>query len=78
MRVLFFAQVREATGVAEGELDADGVSAAALWTSLIKRWPVLAAHQANTRLARNGSYAAPDEVFRAGDEVALLPPVSGG
>lgn len=78
MRILFFAQVREATGVAEGELDADGVGAASLWTALVTRWPALAAHQANTRLARNGSYAAPDEVFHAGDEVALLPPVSGG
>ena len=78
MRILFFAQLREATGVAEGEIDADDVSAGPLWIALIKRWPALEAHQANTRLARNGGYAAPDEVFRDGDEVALLPPVSGG
>ena len=78
MRLLFFAQVREATGVAEGELDATEVDASALWQSLLERWPALAAHRASIRLARNGSYAAPDEIFRAGDEVALLPPVSGG
>ncbi len=78
MRVLFFAQVREATRVAEGELDVADVDASALWNALLQRWPTLAAHRANTRLARNGRYAARDEIFRAGDEVALLPPVSGG
>jgi molybdopterin converting factor small subunit len=29
-------------------------------------------------LARNGRYAGSGEVFERGDEVALIPPVSGG
>ena len=78
MKVLFFAQLREATGVAAAEIDASDVDASSLWSILLDRWPALAAHRANTRLARNCGYAAPDEVFRDGDEVALLPPVSGG
>lgn len=78
MRVLFFAQLREAAGAAEADLDVDGVDASALWEALLERWPGLAAQRAVARLARNGSYAGPDETFRAGDEVALIPPVSGG
>jgi len=45
---------------------------------LVERWPALAAHRANTRLARNGAYAGESEIFGADDEVALIPPVSGG
>jgi len=78
MRILFFAQLREVAGVAEAEFDADGVDAEALWELLVARWPGLAAHRAQTRLARNGVYAGVDEVFAEGDEVALIPPVSGG
>ena len=78
MRVLFFAQLREAAGAAEGVIDADGIDASALWQALLEHWPGLASHRAHTRLARNGTYAAPEEVFRVNDEVALLPPVSGG
>ena len=79
MRVLFFAQLKDATGCEAVELatvtplDADG-----LWGELLQRFPALAAHRANVRLARNWEYAAPDATFAAADEIALLPPVSGG
>ncbi|MDH7568790.1 MAG: MoaD/ThiS family protein [Armatimonadota bacterium] len=33
---------------------------------------------AGVRLARNGEYCEPDTPLEEGDEVALLPPVSGG
>jgi molybdopterin synthase sulfur carrier subunit len=78
MKVLFFAQLREVTGMAEVEIEGDGVDAAGLWAILLGRWPELAAHRGNTRLARNGAYAGAGEIFAAGDEVALIPPVSGG
>lgn len=78
MRILFFAQTRAATGLAEAVLEEDGVDADALWSLLIERWPGLQASRGQTRLARNGTYAGPGEVFRADDEVALIPPVSGG
>lgn len=79
MRILFFAQLKDATG--HSELDWSGAgsfSTEALWTRLIQEFPALAKHQPSVRLARNGVYAAPDEVFEDGDEVALIPPVSGG
>jgi molybdopterin converting factor subunit 1 len=78
MKVLFFAQLREVTQVAEAEITVDGIDSSGLWGSLLERWPGLAAHRASVRLARNGVYAAAGEIFRADDEVALLPPVSGG
>ena len=78
MRVLFFAQLREVTGVDQAEIQVDGVDASSLWNSLLSMWPGLAAHQPQIRLARNGCYAGPGEMFERGDEVALIPPVSGG
>ena len=78
MRILFFAQLREVVGAAEAELEAEGVDAVALWELLLARWPGLAVHRGATRMARNGVYAGVGEVFVGGDEVALIPPVSGG
>ena len=79
MRVLFFAQLKDVTGCDTVEigcsspLDRDG-----LWAALLEKFPGLAAHRPGVRLARNCEYAAPDALFADGDEVALLPPVSGG
>lgn len=78
MKILCFAQVREAVGAAEADLSAADVDEAGLWELLISRWPALAPHRPTLRLARNGHYAEKGAVFRADDEVALLPPVSGG
>jgi molybdopterin converting factor small subunit len=78
MRILFFAQLREVAGAVDAELKADGVDDVVLWELLLARWPGLAAYRAQTRLARNGVYAGANEVFADSDEVALIPPVSGG
>jgi len=79
MRLLFFAQLKDATGHSELEWsNAGSMSAEALWERLIHEFPALAKHQPSVRLARNGAYAGPDVVFERGDEVALIPPVSGG
>lgn len=78
MRILFFAQLRELAGADRADLAADGLDEAALWSLLETRWPALSQCRATTRLARNGRYAEPGEVFLADDEVALVPPVSGG
>jgi len=78
MKVLFFAQLREVTGTPEAELDGPEVGETDLWERLLARWPGLAVHRDQTRLARNGVYVDGSEIFRAEDEVALIPPVSGG
>jgi MoaE-MoaD fusion protein len=54
------------------------LNAKQLWAELLKQFPKLAAHRASVRLARNQEYAMPDTKFSNNDEVALIPPVSGG
>jgi molybdopterin synthase sulfur carrier subunit len=79
MQVLFFAQLKDVTGCEMLELAAASpLSTAQLWAELLQRFPALAAHRVNVRLARNWEYAAPDASFVEADEIALIPPVSGG
>jgi molybdopterin synthase catalytic subunit/molybdopterin synthase sulfur carrier subunit len=78
MRVLFFAHLKEITGTHSADISTEGVAASSLWSLLIERWPALLAHREGTRLACNGIYAEADAIFGNNDEVALIPPVSGG
>lgn len=78
MRVLFFAHLKDVTGCAETELDCGEVDAEGLWSALLRRYPRLAPYRAAVRLACNARYARPDTRFGPSDEVALIPPVSGG
>jgi len=79
MRVLFFAQLKDATGCDSVEIaPASPLNAEQLWTELLKKFPKLEVHRSSVRLAKSCEYAAPDALFGADDEVALIPPVSGG
>lgn len=79
MRILFFAQLKDATGCDSAELKAaSALNTEQFWAELLKQFPKLAAHRKSVRLARNQEYARPDVRFMDGDEVALIPPVSGG
>ena len=48
------------------------------WRALVVLHPVLAPGAASVRYARNGAYAPSTEALVDGDEVAMIPPVSGG
>lgn len=48
------------------------------WSALSARYPGLSPHRPYVRAALNGGYAAWDQALAEGDEVAFLPPVSGG
>ncbi len=79
MTLLYFAQARQLAGVAIETVElAAPLGADALWAEVLARRPGLAPLRVVTRLARNGEFAAADAVFQPGDEVALIPPVSGG
>lgn len=79
MRVLFFAQLKEVTGCDAFELPAEfPLDAEQFWKALIEQFPALANHQKSVRLARNWEYADGGTQFRDTDEIALIPPVSGG
>ncbi len=79
MRILFFAHLREATGQAAVVwADAAPGTVPELWDRLLREFPGLASHRAGVRLARNRVYANADELLAPDDEIALIPPVSGG
>ena len=79
MKVLFFAQIRDFTGCGAVEMETRGsVTPDAVWRVLEERFPGIEKFRGTTRLARNGVFATADEQFAESDEVALIPPVSGG
>jgi molybdopterin synthase catalytic subunit len=79
VRLLFFGPVRARVGIDDHELKcADEMTTSTLWSLLAEQHPVLAPLQSTIRLARNGEFLRDDESIRPGDEIALIPPVSGG
>ena len=79
VRVRLFALQRELAGTREVPLDLpEPASIEAAWDALVVRHPVLAAGRPSVRFARNGAYADAAEPLADGDEVAMIPPVSGG
>ncbi len=79
VHVRLFAVQRELAGTREVPLDLpDGADVEAAWAALITRHPILAPGRASVRFARNGDYADPTTALADGDEVAMIPPVSGG
>lgn len=70
---------REQVGARELELDLpDGSAIEDAWAALAERHPVLAPSRAYVRFARNGEYGDGTTRLADGDEVAFIPPVSGG
>jgi molybdopterin synthase catalytic subunit len=70
---------RELAGTRQLELDlGQGATIEGAWDALVDRFPVLAPGRPAVRFARNGDYAPADTLLADGDEVAMIPPVSGG
>ena len=79
IRVRLFAIQRELAGAREVPIElADGAVVEDAWTVIASRFPVLAPGRPSVRFARNGDYADPTTALADGDEVAFIPPVSGG
>jgi len=80
VRVLFFASARLAAGGSEMDLPCAeaGMNDEAFWTRLAESHPALKPLRASVRLARNHEFLAAGELIKPGDEIALIPPVSGG
>jgi MoaE-MoaD fusion protein len=73
-----FATLRELAGDRTTINLAHGASVADAWAALADAHPALAAHRPFVRAARNGAYATWEARLNDGDQVAFLPPVSGG
>jgi molybdopterin synthase catalytic subunit len=79
IRVRLFARQREIAGTREAIVEvADGATIDDAWAALAAAHPALADGRPYVRFARNGEYAGADEQLADGDEVACIPPVSGG
>ena len=77
--VLLFAAAREAAG--RGRLEVphrEGLTAGEVWDALQRQSPALAPLAGSVSVAVNHRFAPRDTVLAAGDELAFLPPVSGG
>ncbi len=78
-KVRFFARLAELAGTRETEVElGEGLSVAEAFHALCQRFPELAGHAGSLMYAVNAEYVSADHPLRAGDELALIPPVSGG
>lgn len=78
--VLFFASAREVAGRARAEMSApDGTTVAGMTDRIVDQFgPQLRPLLAGCALWVNGAPVTASTVLQAGDELAVLPPVSGG
>jgi sulfur-carrier protein len=77
VRLLFFASLAERAGRRTEEIDCPaGTTPDSLWASLAARPAFAGVHR--PAFARNAASVSADVPLEEGDEVAFLPPVSGG
>jgi sulfur-carrier protein len=79
VKVRLFARLREIAGASElARTVRDGATAAVIWDQLVSEFPALADYRTVVSCAVNDDYARMTATLEDGDEVAFLPPVSGG
>ncbi len=79
VRVLFFGVLRDIVGHAEDTLEiAPQSTLASLFDAYAERFATLRDKRPSILLARNREFSKPETVLHDNDEVAFLPPVSGG
>ena len=79
VNVRLFARLRDIAG--SGELTRDtpiGSTVGAVWSSLVTEFPDMAAYEKSISCAVNTDYSKFTATIAEGDEIAFLPPVSGG
>jgi molybdopterin converting factor subunit 1 len=77
--VRLFARLRDIVGAGEVAREAqDGATARQVWDALAADHPGLVPYGAVSSCAVNEEYAPFGTALKDGDEVAFLPPVSGG
>jgi molybdopterin converting factor subunit 1 len=79
IRVLFFGQLKDICGCALDNIDLpDNASAGTVFSHYAAKFPRLSALAGSIVLARNQEFTTLSTQLSEGDEVAFLPPVSGG
>ncbi len=79
VKVLFFGRLKELAGQAEDFIEsAEATTIERLFALYAARYPELAKYRSSVVASRNQEFADWDTPLCTGDEVAFLPPVSGG
>jgi molybdopterin converting factor subunit 1 len=77
--VRLFARLKDIAGAPELERDVPAEATLAdVWALLAQDFPEMAPYRGSVSGARNAEYARMDAAVSDGDEIAFLPPVSGG
>ncbi|HEY3242935.1 MAG TPA: molybdenum cofactor biosynthesis protein MoaE [Phycisphaerae bacterium] len=77
--VYFFGPAADDAGCAQCDVHlSEPASLESLFNQIYARFPRLAARAAHLRFAINQNYAKPQDLVQPGDEIAVIPPVSGG
>jgi molybdopterin converting factor subunit 1 len=77
--VKLFARLRDVAGTGEIVRDVPaGATVRSVWSELATQFPGIASYERSISTAINADYAKMDQRLADGDEVAFLPPVSGG
>lgn len=79
VRVKLFAVARDLVGTGDVELSLqDGSHASDVLDHFLKAHPGLSSWKSHLRVAVNAEYVELNHRLQDGDEVAIIPPVSGG
>ena len=80
VKLLLFAGCREAVGSKELEIELPETASTVkeALEVILARFPKLRGIAKSVAVARNGEYVAGDAPIADGDELAIIPPVSGG
>jgi molybdopterin converting factor subunit 1 len=79
VRVLFFGILKDLTGLTEDAADVPaGATVSDLFATYARRFETLEAARPSILFARNQEFVSPGTILAEHDEVAFLPPVSGG
>ena len=77
--VLLFARLRDIVGTSKLQQEyPDGSTACVIWDALATDYTELGPYRETVSTAINAEYARMNQTLNDGDEVAFLPPVSGG
>ena len=78
IKIRLFGAAADRAGTRQAEVESRATTLDGLWPLLTERYPGLLPMREALAFAINEEYARGDDPVKPGDEVAVLPPVSGG